>query len=395
MANPGLTVIWTAHQLRTSNETFKAMLGMTRRPLVRPHVLRPRMTNGEGEIPFVNGSRILFGARERGFGLGFADVGMLIFDEGQRATVKALDDLIPTTNTNANPLVFVIGTPPRPTDQGEVFHRRRADAIAGLDDQLYLEFGADPGCDPRLWPTGHVDWAQVAAANPSYPLRTPRASILRMLRMLGPESFRREGLGIWDSDTLETSTIAAGTWSALAGTAPSDGLTCYAVRFSVNRESVALAAAIRPTGGRPHVEVIDERPATSGVSWLVNFLVPRWQNAAQIVVDGKSGAGALVTTLREAGVGRTTLLQPTVDQVITAHALTLDLVTSSGMTHGGQPGLDAQVARAAQRTIGNAGGWGWRSITGESITSWDAATYALWAAMTTKRRPGRGGGAVL
>jgi len=71
--------------------------------------------NGQQEITFTNGSRILFGAREGGFGRGFAGVDILVFDEAQILGQKALDDMVPAVNTAPNPLVIRLGTPPRPT----------------------------------------------------------------------------------------------------------------------------------------------------------------------------------------------------------------------------------------------------------------------------------------
>lgn len=395
----GLTVIWTAHQLRTSNETFKALQALTRMPKVGRHVKHVRLANGEGEIAFVNGSRILFGARERGFGLGFAKVGVLVFDEAQRATQKALDDMIPTTNTHPNPLIFAIGTPPRPTDPGEMFTGRRVQALAGEDDGLWLEFGADPGCRPSEWAASSVDWGAVAAANPSFPARTPKAAVLRMKKNLGIESFAREGLGLWDADRPgEQPVLDVSVWDSRQVSAPADGadgVVCWGVRFSPDGGRVALAGAQRHPLG-VFVEVIDERPAEAGVSWLVDWLRPRWERAAQIVVDGKAGSGALVAGLDAAGVGKRTLLLPTVGQVIDAHGMLLQLVRDGGVGHSGQPGLRAQVEVAGRREIGRAGGWGFRPLVdGGSVTSLEAAVLAVWAASTTRRRPGRGGGAVL
>src|SRR5690606_16340436 len=154
-------------------------------------------TTGSGEqvVYFRNGSRILFGARERGFGRGFDDVDMEVFDEAQILTEPAIEDMVPATNVAANPLIFCVGTPPRPTDPGEVFAQKRKDALAGDHDTAYAEFAADENADEN-------DRRQWAKANPSYPKRTNDASMLRMKKMLNtPGSFRREALGIWDSNT--------------------------------------------------------------------------------------------------------------------------------------------------------------------------------------------------
>lgn len=191
LTQPGMKVIWTAHRTRTSSETFKSMTALVQRPGLSRHCRAVRRANGQEEIGFVNGSRILFGAREQGFGRGFDAVDMIIFDEAQILSEKALDDMIPTANAARNPLIVFMGTPPRPVDPGEVFSQKRAQALKGEDDMVYIEFSADRDADT----TDREQWAK---ANPSYPSRTKPAAMLRMLKNLGEDSFRREALGIWD-----------------------------------------------------------------------------------------------------------------------------------------------------------------------------------------------------
>src|SRR5690606_6447420 len=87
---------------------------------------------GEQEIPFKNGSRILFGAREGGFGRGFDEVDIEVFDEAQILTIKALEDMVAATNQSRfvhGALLFYMGTPPRPIDPGEMFTARRQEAL--------------------------------------------------------------------------------------------------------------------------------------------------------------------------------------------------------------------------------------------------------------------------
>nr|MCW1092242.1 hypothetical protein [Streptococcus anginosus] len=68
----------------------------------------------------MNGSRVLFGAREQGFGRGFAEVDIEVYDEAQILTERALDDMLPATAVSKIGLVIYMGTPPRPgVDPGE------------------------------------------------------------------------------------------------------------------------------------------------------------------------------------------------------------------------------------------------------------------------------------
>jgi hypothetical protein len=94
---PGLRVAWTSHHNRTTTNTFRACQGMVKRKAVAPHLAAGggiRTANGEQEIVFRNGSIIMFGAREHGFGRGLDEIDVEVFDEAQILTLKALDFLL-------------------------------------------------------------------------------------------------------------------------------------------------------------------------------------------------------------------------------------------------------------------------------------------------------------
>lgn len=402
LLNPGMTILWTAHRTRTSNETFAAMKGMTSRAKVKPFMLEPRSTNGEQEIRFRNGSRILFGAREAGFGRGFAEVDIIVFDEAQILTSRALEDMVAATNQSKHlpggALLFYMGTPPRPVDPGEAFKAKRTKALSGASkDSVYVEFSADEDADSD-------DMAQLAKANPSYPLRTPLESIQRLRENLPDEdSWRREGMGIWDAEQ-SASLVSKATWGALATrTPPAVGRLAYGVKFSADGVLVSLAVALRPDEGPVHVECIPHPglmvasvPLTLGTGWLEDFLVERWRDAVAITIDGKAGATGLAQALITAGVSRKALNPvgasdtPTTDQAIAAHTTFLGAIRSQSVSHFAQAPLDAAVAGAEKRNIGTAGGWGWKSMSPNiDVTPLDAVTLAHYGAMTSKRTPGR------
>ena len=145
---PGFTALWTAHRTRTASMTFASMQAMVKKKKIWPHIDAIRTSNGEQEIRFKNGSIIMFGAREQGFGRGFDKVDAEIFDEAQILSEKALEDMVPAANQStqeSGALLFFMGTPPRPTDPGEEFSNRRAKALSGKSkDLVYVEFSADP-----------------------------------------------------------------------------------------------------------------------------------------------------------------------------------------------------------------------------------------------------------
>jgi hypothetical protein len=130
---PGLTVLWTAHHGRTLTRTFSSMQGFVKRDAVAPYVAAIRTSHVAEEILFTNGSVIMFGARAQGFGRGFEEVDVEVFDEAQILTERALEDMVAATNQTRHPhgaLLFYMGTPPRPADPGEAFTLKRDKALS-------------------------------------------------------------------------------------------------------------------------------------------------------------------------------------------------------------------------------------------------------------------------
>src|SRR5215207_829724 len=258
--------IWSAHHARTHEETFLAMQGFCKRTKVAPYIDQVFVGSGTEEIRFTNGSRLLFGARERGFGRGIPGVDVLISDEAQIMSDKALDAQLATMNVSQFGLAFFIGTPPRPDGPSEGFSRMRDDAWAGrLSDGAWIEIGADPGADPN-------DRKQWAKANPSYPSRTPVESMLRLQRKLKPESFLREGLGVWDerSDDVPPWRLTLDEWALTEQDVPRpSSRPGFFITMAKELRSTTIAVAADGADW-PHVELADHRP---GTSWLMDRAV--------------------------------------------------------------------------------------------------------------------------
>ena len=387
LLEPYSKVIWTSHHTSTTDETFESMKEMSELPSVSPFIDKVRSANGQQRLIFQNGSRIEFGARERGFGRGKKQVKILVLDEGQIMSESAMENLVPSMNRAHNPMLFIMGTPPRPQDPGEMFTNKRTRALSGLSkDALYVEFSADDEADIH-------DREQWAIANPSYPHHTDEDSILRMMENFGAAGFKREALGIWDKEIAGSNAFTKTAWSALKGPAPDTGRIAYGVKFTVDGSGVGLASAIRPEDDGPvFVRPIKQANLGEGLDWLVDYLVDRAAGAAQIVIDGKSGVGFLVNALRDAGVrNKRLIIVPRLEQVLAAHSMFEQGVRTGMVSHPGVKAFDAQVTWALKRKIGTAGGFGWDAPAGKTVVTLDAATLALWGAKTTKRRPGRGG----
>lgn len=372
---PGLLVIWTAHHTATSDETFADMRAIVSLPRLAKLGIQVRAANGQQSIIFQNKSRIRFGARERGFGRGFKKVGVLVLDEAQILTANAMDNLIPTTARADNPLVLMAGTPPKPTDPGEAFTAMRTEALeagSGTGETLYVEFSADEDADPR-------DRQQWAKANPSYPRHTKSRAILRMLKSLGPASFRREALGIWDAVSVASPLLALDDWSTLTDSPPMDGAHAYGVRFSASGSRMALSVAITMPDGRVFIETLDNDSTAVGLTGLTRWLADRADAADHIVIDGLSNAGLLVESLIAAGVSSRQIVRVGPGEVTTAADRLVQLAKKRRLAHAGQAGWATVIPSAVRRDIGKFGAWGF-GVAGDSeadVTPIEAASLAI------------------
>lgn len=385
---PNLRVAWTSHHNRTTTNTFRSMQGMVRRKLIEPY-LAPngiRTANGEQEIRFHNGSIIMFGAREQGFGRGMDAIDVEVFDEAQILTLKALEDMVPATNQARNPhggLIFFLGTPPRPTDNGEAFTAKREQAITGKStDMVYVEISADPDADPD-------DRSQWAKMNPSYPHRTPLESMLRMRANIpDDDAWRREAMGIWPAEG--GGVISAEQWASLADV---DSEPLDPVSFSVYVNRMQTQAAIGVAGyradGKIHVGVV---PASSddpsryylpGMAWIparVKELVDKWKPCAT-VIDEKSAAGALIEDIGVLGVE---VEKATAVKLASACSRFLSAVNEDELRHRGDPALAASVCAGKKRELLDS--WAWdRKDTSSDITQLVAVTLALHGLVTFGR----------
>ena len=340
LLRPGFTVLWTAHRLKTAEETFGKLQVFAKRRKIAPYVQQVRTGSGEQQIIFRNGSRILFGARERGFGRGFDQVDALVFDEAQHMTDSSLDDMVPATNQSRQPegaLMLFMGTPPRPQDPGEVFTRMRADAEAGDEDTGWVEFGADPDFVPTALPAplSDADWGQISTANPSVPEDTSRTAILRMRTKLGDDSFLREGLGIWtDRVSYHEKFVAAWTSSADPEAARGEQVV-FGVAEAPDRSWSAIAVGWKRPDGLTQVMLADYQAGTAWVPARVSELREKW--GGRVFAPPKTlDAAEEVSPSHRAAAARGLV----------------DAVTSGQVRHGNQPALNVAVNAAKWRMRG-------------------------------------------
>lgn len=391
---PGTLVIWSAHHSKTHEETFLSMQGFADRAKVAPYVDKVYTGSGDESVVFKNGSRILFGARERGFGRGIPGVDALVFDEAQILSEKALDAILATMNVSPLGLAFYTGTPPRPDDNSESFAEMRKAAMAGeLRDAVWIECSADADADSD-------DREQWRKANPSYPGRTPDESILRLRRKLSEESFRREALGIWDSQSV-AEVIPSADWAAIGnGKAAFVGPISIGIDMSQDRTSAAVALAGETADGKWLVAMREHK--TGPTDWVVPFVKSfKARNTVRaVVIDKASAAASLVDQFERERVKITTTAAA---DMADACGKLFDGVYSGWLVHTAQPQLAYALSQARKRDLLGGGAWGWNKKTSESdITPVVAVTLALWGARHSNvkknpnpnpdRTPGRAAG---
>lgn len=386
---PGLRIIWTSHHARTTTNTFRSMQGMVSRkkmlPLLAPNGIRT--ANGEQEIRFRNGSIIMFGAREHGFGRGMDAIDVEVFDEAQILSMKALEDMVPATNQARHRhggLVFFMGTPPRPQDDGEAFASMRAAAISGeRDDMMYVEIAADPDADPD-------DRKQWARMNPSFPHRTPEGAMLRMRRLIPDEaSWRREAMGVWDSDSSGPVDLAQ--WARLTdmeSRRPSP--VVFAVEVSPDRQWSGVYLAGRRADGGTHVQVVESQRGTAWLPGRVVELEAKWSPLAVAVRAGSPGM-SMVPALEEAGIELTVVSQA---EMGSACGMFVDGVSAGTIRHTAQPLLERSLGAVTQRRHGEA--WVWAPKGALDVSPLQGVTSALFVlAQGIARPPKRRSGVVV
>lgn len=380
LLNPKLRVIWTSHHTATTEEMFEAMKDLAQHKRVAPHVTKCIALQGSRwRIQFRNGSRIDFGARSQGFGRGKAKVGVLVLDEFQHITGRALANLAPTTNTSDNPLILCAGTPPGPEVSGEAFKLRRKAALEGMsDDTLYVEFSADSDAD-------NDDRKQWAKANPSFPKRTKERAFLLLRKILDEDDYRREALGIWDN--VETRKILMPTWPLCLTDSTPEPPVALGVAVDVDRVWASCGAV--SSDMVPHLAPVSS--IKLGRTLRVRLADPKFGKAAfvaevariavergiPVALDNKGPAADLRPDLEAAGA---TVLPASLDDYVTACADLYDAVESKEVTHADYPELNEAVAAAGWRSVNSESGRRVWSRKSGDVSMLEAVTLAKWGA---------------
>lgn len=363
---PNTLSLWSAHHGTTHGETFIAMQAFCERPRVAPFVRKIYTGSGDEQIVFTSGSRIMFGAREHGFGRGIPNVDAEIFDEAQILSDKALEDMLAAMNRSQLGLHAYIGTPPKPGDNCEAFERMRTEARSGLStDLVWIECGADD--DAEL-----DDRDQWLKANPSYPHWTSDDAIMRLRRKLKADGFRREALGIWPK--IGSVALDVAKWSKLEDAdAPAPARAVLVVDVA-EFQTASVVGVAGDVDGKTLV-MCHCGPGTNWVADKVADLVATHDIAEVNLMPGE--ARGIAGDLTEAGVQFRNFSGVEMAASCSAIRKSVNEVDpeSPQLMHVGQLELDGAVSKA--RTRRSASGLTWEDGTDPAVRA-VAAAFHRW-----------------
>ena len=389
----GKSVLFTAHHGRTVRKMFKEMCDFIEGHADFADELDYIYKAGGYEgIYFKGGACIEFQTRTNSGGRG-GTYSVIVFDEAQELTNAQQDAILPTVSAGGeiadgegDPQKIYVGTVPGPECQGTVFRMLHDRAHAGDSSVWWLEWGATGDSldevdvdDVDLW----------YACNPAMGRRMSEDTVRDEHDTMSRDGFARERLGWWSPTAGRPQTVLdADAWDACAiDDVPDPERTAYGVRFAPDGSEVVLAVA-EQRGANVHVELERREPASAGTAWLAAWLMERAQTGCTAVVDGRSGAQALVERMQGAPKGYVST--PSAADVTAAASMLCDAVRERTLTwYRPQEMLRESATAATRRPIGRDGGWGFGGADPAPI---EACALALWGLATSKRDPSVKGG---
>lgn len=377
----GEHLIYTAHQSSTVDEIKRRVLRFfyDAEPEIRD-LLTTEFDKEPKSFDYIelrNGGRCVFRTRTRSSGLGFTS-DTLIWDEHQESQDSHEEALLPTISAGPlqNPQVIMMGTPPTAGSTGTVFLRARRNLLQGKADICWQEWSVENITDNY----DEEAWYQT---NPSLGYLITEKAIRAEASAMSQDSFNKMRLG-WIPGVDAQRVFTDDEWNALAVKEvklPENPELVYAVKFAPDRSAVTLAVGV-PIADKIHVEIIERKRMSDGIAWLVRWLLDRWRNCNQIIIDGAAGQGLLIEELlRSEPKMKKKILAPNVKEAGSAYAAFYQAIQEGTLTHYNQPLLNSAIRTAKRRDIGKDGMFGYASINPAiQMDAVDAAAFAYYGA---------------
>lgn len=296
-------ILHTVHDavLLASQAQQRMLATLEGHPDLRRLVKRKWQGTGQQMIEMRNGGVIWYRTRTGGGGRGVDDIDRLVVDEAQHATEEHLAAVAPTLLANPNPQMNVLGTA----------------AIAGKSDWWWSvrkrALEQDPGAFGYVGHTaerismddhGRVvqelvdveDRENWRTSSPAFAANRGQGMefLEEQLRRLGPASFAREHLGVWDppGESEAGSDFDVDAWWDLEDMEPDrPSPVAFAVEVSNDRKWSSIGLAGRRSDGSPHVEIVQAGRGTGWVAERLAQLQTDWKPVATLVnVAGPAGS---------------------------------------------------------------------------------------------------------
>lgn len=332
----------------------------------------PTKQYGLESVELPSGGKCAFRTRTPNGGLG-EGFDLLVIDEAQEYTDAQQTALVYTVSDSKNPQTIFCGTPPTATSSGTVFVKMRSEALEGRAyDTGWAEWSipeeTDEVFNTELW----------YETNPSMGAHLDERKV--RAEFTGDKiDFNVQRLGVWLKYS-QKSAISAGEWNALkVDKLPKlKGGLHAGIKFGHDGVNVAMSIAVQTEDGRIFVETIDCRSIREGNQWITAFL--KAADIETVTIDGASGQGVLTDDMKAAGIRKKPIL-PKVGEVIIAHNLFEQALSSGKLCHMGQPSLSASASNCEHRAIGNGGGWGYKTQREDiDVALLESAVFAHWQA---------------
>lgn len=286
--------------------------------------------------------------------------------------------LLPTISAGPlkNPQVIMMGTPPTSGSTGTVFLRARRNLLQGKSDIAWQEWSVE-----NITDNYDVDaWYQT---NPSLGYLITEKAIRAEAGAMSQDSFNKMRLG-WIPGLDAQRIFTDDEWNELAVKEvklPENPDLVYAVKFAPDRSAVTLAVGV-VMGEKIHVEIVERKRMSEGIAWLVRWLLERWRNCNQIIIDGAAGQGLLIEELlRSEPKIKKRILTPNVKEAGSAYAIFTQAIQDRTLTHFNQPILNSAIRTAKRRDIGKDGMFGFAPLNPAiQMDAVDAAAFAYYGA---------------
>lgn len=391
-------VTWSAHEFSTTKEAMRDLVNLIDGcHYLSRRMKTPRWSNEDPSLETKAGQRIKFKARTKTGGRGLTG-DKIVLDEAFALTEDHLGALMPTLSVRPDPQLLYGSS--AGLASSEVLRRIRDRGRAGLSERLaYLEwcaehaecedphctheFGQAEGCAldrPDLW----------RLANPLLGRTRPDGTgltyeyVASEREALPVAEFARERMGWWDDPAAVEPAFGPGRWEACqVESRPDVPVGALALAVSIDQTSASIGAAALD-GGVAHVRPLQH---DAGTAWTVERCRELQDlHGVDVVVDGRGPAAMLIPLLEREGVR---LRVANTSDVMDACAGLYDRVRERQVAHLGYPELDAAVAGAVQRPVGDRWAWGRRKSTTD-ISPLEAVTLAAWAATDPRSEPSLG-----